>query len=861
MYGSDAWLRFGEVDMKKTIIAFFVCALLFTSCNAVMERQFADVVLDFDGSSSAQDRSLDANGLPVFADSAMRIETSGEISGFFAKDFAAHDKKSVLLHLPIGDRVRIKVLVYSKSGIWSGSTTFTVEDGPNAVSVKLSKTITGARPLTFSKTRHTDPAGTVSYCILDVYSGDQKISTMTGEDVSAPALCRDAKGRIFVAYNYKSLSAANSQTGLYRYDSEGNNKALLYTDISTANPLLASDLTTGKVYLLDNTALYEVGERDHSSSHPWSSDTISPPSPPSPPPAGFSPYVNGLAAHGGQLFVLWRMWPGTAAKLCIYDITTTPAFTLGTATQIDIAAPPSGISKCEYTDMFVTDGAVYLLRKDFADIPYKGAVYSKGALIRYDYNKSTKTISGGTEFGASDRGVQNNTILTLDTSFYGPIKFIGFDDDVLYIADDGVKFTYLNEAPRITANKNRIASFNTAGNSLSFTDTSATWRSEERRWKAPDSKIMLWKKAADSGALGSFDYYAVDRADSPLGALNLPSASSNKYADVFCFDQDGNLYIAKDVGSGSNNYKVQRFKIGEDGGYGFSPTLDTSASLTSLGTSTITAIAGDASGSIEVGGNRHNALYYIVSAPPNADRLGRVSWAIDSSLSAAQSHGYNPIPLTSGVPTTTLEATALAANKDGVFIATKETDGMNYTLKVYKLAHTATALPAASLTVGTGTLRLSESGITYDEQITALQIQDGVLYGISTKTMQNGATAAFTMSGKLLKLGSTDGSFTGTLTIDTALLYGQKDVDASSDGAFAPYRFIALKPKKLVIASDGGYGQNGTAENKNRVLTFTLDGSGNTGASASFDVVPAVNFSKEMRYDDAGGVGCGFMWN
>ena len=128
MHGSDAWRRFGEVDMKKTIIAFFVCALLFTSCNAVMERQFADVVLDFDGSSSAQDRSLDANGLPVFADSAMRIETSGDISGFFAKDFAAHDKKSVVLHLPIGDRVRIKVLVYSKSGIWSGSTTFTVEE-------------------------------------------------------------------------------------------------------------------------------------------------------------------------------------------------------------------------------------------------------------------------------------------------------------------------------------------------------------------------------------------------------------------------------------------------------------------------------------------------------------------------------------------------------------------------------------------------------------------------------------------------------------------------------------------------------------------------------------------------------------
>ena len=151
-------------------------------------------------------------------------------------------------------------------------------------------------------------------------------------------------------------------------------------------------------------------------------------------------------------------------------------------------------------------------------------------------------------------------------------------------------------------------------------------------------------------------------------------------------------------------------------------------------------------------------------------------------------------------------------------------------------------------------------GITYkyDEQITALQIQDGVLYGISTKTMQKentGEITAFTMSGKLLKLGNTDDSFTGTLTIDTAFLYGQKDVDASSDGAFAPY--------KLVIASDGGYGQEGTteAQNKNRVLVFTLDGSGDMVGAHPDLLIPdsRITFSKEMQY--APYPGCGFMWN
>ena len=125
---------------------------------------------------------------------------------------------------------------------------------------------------------------------------------------------------------------------------------------------------------------------------------------------------------------------GAAEKLYVYDIAA--PFALSGQTANAIAAPPSG-SKYEYTDIFVKDGAVYLLRKDYFAAPdANGKTYSKGALIKYDYNKATKTISGGAEFGASDTGVQNGIVLTPDTSFYGPTKFIGFNDDVLYIADN-----------------------------------------------------------------------------------------------------------------------------------------------------------------------------------------------------------------------------------------------------------------------------------------------------------------------------------------------------------------------------------------------------------------------------------------
>ena len=817
-------------------------SVVFFSCNQAVKGEYATVVLDLDGSSSGG-RAIGQNGLPYLHNTHITIEANGRIGGTFVKEFAPGEAGNIALRLIIGDTVRLRVKASNESGIWSGSTTFTVEDGTNAVSVKLNKTISGAQALTFSMTKSFDASGTPS-ARLDVYIGNKKICSETATDVSAPSFCRDAKGRIFVAYYYHN--GTYGALDLVRYDSEGNNPTTLINGEQSGGVWhLASDLVTGKVYVLryDKT-LYEVGEDPLSSAPPlnWRRAVIN----------GFTE-VHSIAAHGGQLFVLGKI--GTAEKLYVYDNIDSPLSTATPIPSIPLAAgkensidPSSGST---YTDMFVTDDAVYLLRKEYAVPPVSsGNVYSKGALIKYDYDKDDKEIDDKEEFGTSDNGTQNGIVLTPDTSFYGPLKFIGFDDDVLYIADDGVKFTYFNEVPRITANKNRIASFNTSTKSLSFTDTSATWAKEEKVWSPPQKiKTLLWKKG-----IGGFDYYAVDSADDSLGpAADLESLYGNAYTDVFCFDQAGALYVMK---KDSSDYKVVRYEPTADGGYDF-----TGVTSPSLGTDSITAIAVDASGSIEVGGNRHNALYYIVSNPPNDDRLGRVSWATDSSLSHANAHGYNPIFLTSGVPSTTLEATALAANKDGVFIATKETVGWNYTLKVYKLAHTATTLPGTSLTVGRGSLTVPGApGITYkyDEQITALQIQDDVLYGISTKTMQKentGEITAFTMSGKLLKLGNTH-SFGGTAQV----LYAG---NASSDGAFAPYRFIALKPKKLVIASDGGYGQDGTTtpQNKNRVLTFTLDDSGDMVGAHPDLLIPdsRITFSKEMQY--APYPGCGFMWN
>lgn len=653
-----------------------------------------------------------------------------------------------------------------------------------------------------------------------------------------PAFCRDGKGNIYIG---------NGNT-LHFYTSEGDRSGT--PTVVTGNiKQLVGDSKTGKVYLLDdNKNLYDVQAESPLSN--WPSVSLSS--------AGFSTgdaRIYLIAAHDGQLFVFGRQTP-VDNGLYVYDIeyesnpTPPPSqrIKLTSVTNKEIAEPPSGI-----TDMFVTDDAVYLLRKEYAVPPVSsGNVYSKGALIKYDYDKDEKKIDDKEEFGESNEDAQNGIVPTPDTSFYGPLKFIGFDDDVLYIADDGVKFEYLNEKLRITVNKNRIASFNTASNSLSFADTNETWEKEEKVWKAPQ-KTLLWKARTEENNTTVFDYYAVDEANSPLGVRpDIKSESKNDYyTDVFCFDQDGALYVLK---KDSSDYKVVRYEPAADGGYDFSHPAE--AVLPALSSRWI-SIAVDASGTIPYSGDTYNALYYYCIDALNGKSINRISWKTTDDFSAAVANGYNGISVTPPVS----DVTALTANKDGFFAAIKEESGNIYTLKVYKLAHTYSGpgLPAAFLTVGTGILSDTKQGFTYkyDEDINALQIADGVLYGISTKRENNSAPAFF-MSGKLLKLGNTDGSFTGTLTIDTALLYGTKDVNASANGDFAPYRFIAVKPKKLVIASDGAYGQQGTTmpQNKNRVLIFTLDGSDNAGTPASLDLGSAVQFSHELEYD----TGSGFVW-
>lgn len=66
--------------------------------------------------------------------------------------------------------------------------------------------------------------------------------------------------------------------------------------------------------------------------------------------------------------------------------------------------------------------------------------------------------------------------------FYGARRIIGFEDGVLYIADDGAIFRSLEVLNdyKLIANKNRIAKLDTRSGTLTFENTDATWY---RQWR------------------------------------------------------------------------------------------------------------------------------------------------------------------------------------------------------------------------------------------------------------------------------------------------------------------------------------------------------------------------------------------
>ena len=827
--------------MKKTYVNFasiLVAALClaFTACNGMTNSGETGTVQVFIGGGAS--RAVGGNGLPMFDGTNTTITVTDEDG-----ELLAQGATSVVLNVAIGTKITVKAVVTTATGEWRDSQTHTVKPGVNNIDLKLSKTPKVAANLLFSMKKDLSGSTLLS---LNTADGTSLLDGIS--DNPKPVTARDKIGRIYVLY------ADTSSTHLKRFNVEGNEDAgfgghltaaLAAASVTIGNiDNIAIDIDDNYIFLFKENTVYCFKEKEDHSFESFSS-ALFPTVPASvPSSSAVAVYDHVLfAVYNDTLFACkfgFQPLPTQGNKTLKFNATTSASANLD---KLRSNALLFGNDLPECTGLFADDDEVYCL---LTQQKYEaGKKYALGQLVRYEYSGSGSgyALTKKGETGLNPAASTGDPIAFNAQYFSNPIGFIGYDEENIYIADDGVNIGYINENWRIKGNKNRIAAFNRETKTLTFSETGATWYDEKPKYPS-GTKTLLWGKDGNQ----EFRYWIgedgteVFSEGNKLFASNVSPGSAEKPTDVFCYDQDGNLYIVwKD---GSSRYRVRRFELKEDGSYNTQGT-DTS-SLTFF---EISAIAVDIS-------DGKNYLYYVYEDGPNK-HIQRYSWNSTSFSTATLDSTYGVHSSSGGI-----SFTALAANKDGLFAGTRTVNisPSGYTLSVKKYDKQDGA-DKGTMNVGSVQETPTEpSGPPYPPYtkimgaINDLQILDGVLYAVTSKeeygmkkTSFNYKADTFKSSGKLYKIGRTNDTLSGN-----AVVLAKKDWNDANKIGYGFYRFIAVKYDeaeriKFIIASDGAWGKDGTVmfpeqpycKNADKVLEYDLKGSlqGEQNSGGSFSKV------------------------
>lgn len=690
---------------------------------------------------------------------------------------------------------------------------------------------------------------------------------------------RDSAGNVYVLY---CDSTPTAQLHLERFSADGikdNNFGTAKTGFTlpdTGITDLAVDFKTADVFLLKRTRVSSTDTMI--TAYMAKADTgyasFSGPATVTMPDVRGAVTIDAVAAFDGTLFFAMDVKVGSddVKKLYAYKVQTAGSFAFTTdkaETALDELWQHPTKSPMVCTGLFADRKGVYGLLAQ-KNVTGGAAFYALGKIVRYTYDGSTQltpVVLSGNNSGLNPAATASGSIQYDEHYFSYPAGFLGYDGDTLYIADDGVNIEEVNENIYINGNKDRIMAFDRKNNTLSASSLDldgATWFKSYDKYTYPETKMLLWEK-------GSSQYWVGDNgteAYSPSSALS--TTPSQHLTDVFCYDQDGNLYVVVQEGS---SYKVKRFTPTDTG---FNSTGDMKIKDES---ERPVSIAVDVSGGT-------NILYYGINVVPVVGNLRlsvqKIEWS-DHFVGEKEPQAF--------ISAENEQLTALAANMDGVFVGVKqiyeETVGGNqipkYRLKVKKFLKgkhadgSVTVVENASSYVDPvnpdtpipnpqPTSSSQSPYIEYEEAINDLQVVEGTLYAITskaeeTKKWHNGAGACtideFKMSSALYKVGKTAEGFS-----ENAEKLAEKSavppVGSNPGVGYGFYRFIAVKPKKLVIASDGAYDVNGhnsgssskPVHNDNKVLTYDLDGNLNTPEEKD----AAGKFTKELQR------GSGFSW-
>ena len=457
--------------MKKNVILLFAAALLTavlilqTSCN-LTAPEYGIVTLDFENGAA---RSIGANGLPNLSDSTMQIDITGNSIVPITKQLEKDEPKVFSQFLPVGETIHIKVSIITSSATWTGFTDLTVESGDNEAAVKLNKVIASMRPIPFSVNGSSAP-----YTFKLNMGGTPLEIAQSGSGRDYLFFTRDGKGRLYVAYS-------DPPVVIRRYTSEGDHeKKLSLPGSVTSVDSFTTDLKTGRVYMSSGSTLYEIDNNGNLM-----------------PVIGSASTIKASAAYNGYLFVYSSLPAG--GQLQMYRLTGTTAAPIGTPVQDPLnniipitgdSAIPHESGQCQ--DMFAYGNKVYLVFTISAPYDYDGSKAFYGGVLEYTYTEDGHiTESGRYGFGVMESykrypGPHETRIYRFEGEpqdrFYGARRIIGFEDGVLYIADDGAIFSSIEgvQGYNVYPNINRIAKLDTRSGTLTFENTDAKWYREWR---------------------------------------------------------------------------------------------------------------------------------------------------------------------------------------------------------------------------------------------------------------------------------------------------------------------------------------------------------------------------------------------
>lgn len=854
--------------MKKTYVNFasiLVAALClaFTACNGMTNSGETGTVQVFIGGGAA--RAVGGNGLPMFDGTNTTITVTDEDG-----ELLAQGATSVVLNVAIGTKITVKAVVTTATGKWRDSQTHTVKPGVNNIDLKLSKTPKVAANLLFSMKKDLSGSTLLS---LNTANGTPLLDGIS--DNPKPVTARDKIGRVYVLYKDGNSGASS----LKRFDVEGIEDEIFKTNFKNALTAasisisaidnIAIDRDEGYIFLFKDNTVYCFKEKDDHSFESFSSDEF--------PTVSASTKASAVAVGDKVLLAVY----GQTLYACKFKFQPLPIpgnktleFNTATSASANLDKLRSnalifGNDLPECTGLFADDDEVYCL---LTQQKYEaGRKYALGLLVRYEYSGSGSgyALTKKGETGLNPAASTGDPIAFNAQYFSNPIGFIGYDEENIYIADDGVNIGYINENWRIKGNKNRIAAFNRETKTLTFSDTGATWYDEKPKYPS-GTKTLLWGKDENQ----KFRYWIGEDGTETFSEGNklFVSSSAEKPTDVFCYDQDGNLYIVwKD---GSFHYRVRRFALKEDGSYDTQGT-DTHTSFSTF--FDISAIAVDIS-------DGQNILYYAYkdtnsSASGSNGHIKKYNWVLGTLFSTGLvDSSYDVTFNADNAP-----VTALAANKDGLFAGVKEKyqpggTAWLYRLKIKKYKKSNGGVDGELVLVNQAPVDTDLSGnpidntftgnirIQYGESINALQVFDGILYALSSKSReiqkQGGIpyyTDAFKSSGKLYKIGNTNDTLSGN-----AVVLAKKDWNDANKIGYGFYRFIAVKYDeaeriKFIIASDGAWDENGIS---GRVSSPKV-ANGNTDRVLEYDLKGNLQAEREAggRFSKTLMIGSDFYWD